>query len=304
MKNKRFIVLLIILILILIISIIAFGKITRTPSSGGNNSTGVNNQTSYKDEKLTVKYEQNGKYEPSLINDEYTVLKENQIKEIDKLIDDVLSYLNEKIYIKLFDMMSSNYKIIKYDGDLLKFADYLDENYKSNSYKCESYKIEDYALHIKIVDSSSSDSEPFEIKIQNVNYPEIRNLYFEDVKEIIEATTYSQISDVIVNMNYITRHNNKVVLNITLNNTASKDMNVEFNKYSLSTILNGTENLLSSEEKASFVAKANEKTKIELVLPKAELMFKPSYFEFELVVNGKTEKDRVSIQYDEIDDDY
>ena len=97
-----------------------------------NLNNGEQEKNQYKDEQLSIKYEISGRYEPSVINAEYSRLTQANVNDLDNVIDHIVDCINNKKYSELYSRMNLDYKYLRFD-DLQKFTNFLDEFKHSNA---------------------------------------------------------------------------------------------------------------------------------------------------------------------------
>ena len=290
-KDKALIFLLIALILFIIICISIFSKITKTEND-------VENNDNYEDEKYVVEYEKHGKYEPSVINNEYLNLNNTEIKAVDNVIDKVVDIINKKEYLQLYQMVDNQYKEIFFEN-IEEFEKYMKENFASDNYKAFSYRIEDDACYVIISDESELQEDNYkELKIYNYTYPNDIIVYFEDIVQILGVRDIITTSEVLMKMDYIIEYSDKVKLIYEIMNI--KDKNVEFvvKDIKLKSSSYDIENKALSTNKVNL--KAEEVLQIGIECSKnKKMVILPTYIEYNIITNGVEQSYDSLITYDE-----
>lgn len=292
-KDRKLIFLLLVLILILIVFISIFSKLVK------KENTEEKNKNNYKDESFSVSYEKVGKYEPSVINDEYSKLNHSDIKAIDTTIDLILSKINEKQYLELYYMMENEYRDIFFENEE-SFKEFFDTSFRDSNYKCFSYRIESNACYIIVSNASELDENNYiEIKIYNFRNPQEALIYFHNIKQIIWAHNFKYVSKVQVNMKYIVEYDDEISVFFEVVNGNNENVSVNIENLKLITMANNRENKAKATGK--FSLKQKETKLIEIKCEKSNVLtYLPEFVEYEISVNGKSETIKTTILYKDI----
>jgi len=226
MKRKTLIKILIILIILVILGIILFSSIFRKEEKTSEKQNG------YEDETITsIKYENNNKYEPSIINREYTILTEEQRNKIDSRIDELIENLNQRNYETLYNMLEENYRDLRFSDDIEEFKKYINENIPFTCH-CINYRVASYGCYVKIGFEGASKDSVIEVLLQNCTYEEIGTeaveLYFEDIIDVQAIVRTFNTPEVVVTQEYFVKYSDKTSIYLEIKNKTGQNQIVDF----------------------------------------------------------------------------
>lgn len=292
-NGKKLIILLIILVTVLMVIIYLFSKAIDTNKNKSNTNENTNQ---FKDEEIIKIYENKGKYDVNVINDDYIMLNQDEIYAIDDLIDLVVGHINSKNYSQLYRNLTQDYANVRFDT-LEKFQVYLDETFPLSDYKCLSYRIDKSVCYIKL--SAAGSQEVTEIKVNNFKDIENLKLYFEDIKQIQPISIRFLASKVQIEAKYIIQYSDRISLYTEIFNNSDKPAEILFKNVNLIRFLNGVEkkiDLIPSEE---LNVEANNKIQTELDFDEKDLTFSLDYMDAEIEVDGTSYSIRIPITYED-----
>lgn len=215
-----------ILILILIVCIIIFAVTLNKDEKQNGKKNG------YEDEKVTtVKYENNNKYEPSVINRDYTILTVEQKNRIDTRIDKLIEDLNQKNYESLYNMLDEKYKDLRFQKDIEEFKKYINKIIPSVCH-CINYRVDYYGCYINIGFEGVDKDKKLEVLVHNLTYAENSEeyikLYFEDIIKIQDVIRTFNTPEVIVTQEYIIQYSDRTSIYLGIKNKTKENQEVDF----------------------------------------------------------------------------
>lgn len=239
----------------------------------------------YTDIKTTQEEKIEGKYKPSIINEQYRRLDNDEIKLLDEVIDYIIKNINEKNYSALYDMVPDWHKTIKFTS-LDSFREYIDENYNESEYQCISYFMTVSTCYLKISDSNQKTTE---LKIKLFETLEQTQILFENIVGIIEADTRINFSKLTMDLKAFAEYDRDLSAVFNIKNKTDKDVNVKIENLKLIYIVRGISEEIVSKESYDFSIKANETKLVELLFNTNDsIVFSTDFIEFDITIDGET----------------
>ena len=167
-----------------------------------------------------------GKYESSVFNNEFIFLEQEDRNDIDKLIDEVVTMINNRASDKLYDLLKLDYRVERFPTKY-SLGKFIYDNFKAGDFYSTGYELDSKNLYITLNSKSTSGDTIKTIRVSNYDEEE-KYIYFGDYRSMRTIRLAGSNSYVQIKSNAIFNYKNYSSLLLSITNITDKPLHIDF----------------------------------------------------------------------------